>query len=100
MNPKQNCSGCIESDRCMSADEQAGKVQGPSVVGKVTLAFLLPIIIFIVVLAVSENWLLTSLDNEKIRTGIGVLLALGVDLTYILLLVKFKRVRQKNMTHS
>lgn len=76
----------------MSAYEQAGKAQGPSVVGKVILAFLLPIIIFIVVLALSENWLLTSLENEGLRTGVGVLLALGVDLIYILLFSRFKRV--------
>jgi uncharacterized membrane protein (DUF485 family) len=77
----------------MSVYEQAGKVQGPSVAVKVITAFLVPIVIFIVVLALSEKWLLTSFENEKMRTGVGVLLALGVDLIYILLFTKFKGVR-------
>ena len=68
-------------------------MEGPSVAVKVTAAFLVPIVIFIVVLALSEKWLLTSFENEKMRTGIGVLLALGVDLIYLLLFTKFKGVR-------
>jgi uncharacterized protein YqhQ len=97
MDPKQNCSGCVESDRCMSAYEQAGKAQGPSVVGEVIIAFLVPIIIFIVVLAVSENWLLTSFESEKTRTGISVLAALGIVLAYILLLSQFNKVISRNL---
>ena len=74
----------------MSVYERAGKAQGPSVVSKVIIAFLVPVIIFILVLALAEKWLLTSFENEKIRTGIGVLLALGIDLACILLFSRFK----------
>jgi len=81
----------------MSVYQQVGKAQGSSVVSKVITAFLVPIIIFIVVLAVSEKWLLTSLENEKMRTGIGVLAALGVDLAYILLLAQFNKVISRSI---
>jgi len=49
------CSNCAQSRNCSAVYEHLGKSKGPSVVRKVLLAFLLPIAVFIIALAVFEK---------------------------------------------
>ena len=83
MDSKKNCSHCSDSDKCSAAYEQAGKFTGPSVVSKVIIAFLLPIIVFIVILASCEKLLPNTLENADLRTALGAVLALAGSLIYI-----------------
>lgn len=83
MTQDKNCDNCVHSDRCSEIYERLGRTKGPSVVSKVVLAFLLPIIIFIVTLAVCQLWLKSVFDSENIITGVGAIIALFTVLIYI-----------------
>jgi len=49
------CQDCIQKHDCKRIYEQLGDSQGPSVALKAILAFLLPLMVFIVSLAVFER---------------------------------------------
>jgi len=68
--------------------EQLTSVKGPSVAVKVVLAFLLPLVVFIVSLAVFERILAGSLDGEQLRAAMTFVLALLATLACIFI-VKF-----------
>ncbi len=53
-----------------------GKMEGPSVVVKVILAFLLPLVVFVLCLAVLEKVLAGAISTEHVRTAVSFLLAL------------------------
>jgi hypothetical protein len=95
MDNTKNCSGCVDSDRCQAAYENAGKVKGPPVAGKVFLVFLLPIIIFIITLGLSEKYINGISKNQDFKTAIGVLLALSASLIYIFVVRSFKSLGKK-----
>jgi hypothetical protein len=76
MVSKSFCNDCIQKHDCRSAYEQLGKFSGASVVLKVILAFLLPLIVFIVSLAVSERVLAGVIGVEKLQTVFSLLPAL------------------------
>ena len=96
MDNTKNCSGCIDSDRCQAAYEQAGKVTGPPVAGKVFLVFLGPILIFIITLGLSERYINCISKNQDFKTAVGVLLALFASLVYIFVLRSFKGLGKKD----
>jgi len=68
--------------------EQLGNIRSPSVAVKVVLAFLLPLVVFIVSLAVFEKILAGSFDSGQSRTAAAFLLALLATLICIVT-VKF-----------
>lgn len=49
------CEGCDQSNKCQEISRKLGNVKGPSVALKVIVAFLLPLVVFIVSLAVFER---------------------------------------------
>ena len=95
MDNTKNCSGCVDSDRCQAAYENAGKSKGPPVAGKVFLVFLLPILIFIITLGVSEKYLGDIIEKPDAKTAVGVLLALSASLVYIFVVRSFKGIGKK-----
>lgn len=70
--------------------EKLGKAQGPSVLGKVFLAFLTPIFVFIVSLA-GANKLLDNHLSDKARTLAGFLLALMITLLVVFFIRAIRR---------
>jgi uncharacterized membrane protein len=76
MVSKSFCRDCIQKHDCRSVYEQLGNTSGASVVLKVILAFLLPMIVFIVSLAVSERVFAGVTNVEKLQTIFSLLLAL------------------------
>lgn len=62
-----------------------GSCSGPSVVLKVILAFLLPLIVFIVSLAVFEHVLAEAIKNGRALIAVNLILALLV--TFICVLI-------------
>jgi len=68
--------------------EQLTNAKGPSVVVKVVLAFLLPLVVFIVSLAVFEKILAGSFDGGQLRAAVAFVLALVATLACIFI-VKF-----------
>ena len=85
MTDKEDCSNCAGAHDCKVIYEQMGKAQGPSVVKKVIVAFLLPIIVFVVCLVVADKKLVAVTRNEHLRILLGVLFAGLVSFVYVLI---------------
>jgi len=62
-----------------------GGNKGPSIAFKAAIAFLLPMIAFVVILAIAEANFANVVNNKLLQTAITVLLALTV--TFILVLI-------------
>ena len=77
MAKQENCDGCTERHRCQEVYRQLGRAEVPSVVSKVLTAFLLPIAVFIGVLAAFEKTLARVISKEELRTICGFLSALA-----------------------
>lgn len=85
MTQPKFCQECNQRHHCQDIYRQMGKAKGPSVAFKAIAAFLLPILAFIVTLAVSEKFLVKIIDTKQLRTALNFLLALSVTLAIILI---------------
>lgn len=85
-----NCSGCGQKDRCGQMYEKLGKAQGPNISWKAILAFLAPILVFIISLAGSEK-LLRNQFEDKMLTVVCFSTALAVTLVVIFLIRAIRR---------
>lgn len=68
-----------------------GNMEGPSVVCKMVVAFLLPIVVFIGVLAVFEGTLSGVINSKGVRTICGFLSAVAATFACILITRVIKR---------
>jgi uncharacterized membrane protein len=82
------CQDCNQKHDCQKVYQQLGDIKGPSVVIKVLVAFLLPLVVFIVSLAVFarhqffvKNWCRT----EELQTVLSFLMALLVTFVCVLI---------------
>jgi uncharacterized membrane protein len=80
------CEGCDQSNKCQEIFRKSGSIKGPSVAIKVIVAFLLPLIVFIVSLAVFERVFARSIGTEGLRTAISLLTAFVVTFVFILII--------------
>ena len=80
------CNNCIQEHSCRSIYEKMGDASGAPVTLKVILAFLLPLIVFIISLAVFEKVFTDAIYSERVRTAVGFLLAFLVALTCIIII--------------
>jgi len=83
MASKSFCQDCIQKHDCRRVYEQLGDASVASVVLKTVLAFLLPIVVFIVALAVSERILDRAINIEKLQIILSFLSALVVTVFFI-----------------
>lgn len=88
MVQQESCQGCHQKDDCQKIYGQLTNAKGPSVTVKVVLAFLLPLVVFIVSLAAFEKILAGSFDAGQLRAAVTFLLALLTTLICIFI-VKF-----------
>jgi len=79
------CQDCIQKHDCQRIYEQLGDSPGPSVTLKVIFAFLLPLIVFIVSLAVFERVLARAINIEEVQIALSFLLALLATFVYVLI---------------
>jgi hypothetical protein len=91
MNDKEFCSNCEQKDRCKEAYKKLGKSKSPSVLPKVILAFLIPIVIFIVTLAAGDNLLVKFGFSGNLKTAVSFILAIAAVFLYLLLIKLFER---------
>ena len=91
MVSKRFCKDCIQKHDCRSVYEQLGNDSGASVALKVTLAFLLPLIVFIVSLAVSERVLARAINIEEVQIALSFLLALLTTFVCVLITSKISK---------
>ena len=85
MASQRFCQDCIQKHDCRRVYEQLGGASGPSVALKAVLAFLLPLVVFIVSLAVFERVLAGAINTEQMQTALSFLLALLA--TFICILI-------------
>ena len=78
MDQHNHCQGCIQRGRCQEAYERLGGFRGPSVVSKVLIAFLMPMVVFIVCLAVLERVLPMAGIQSGLKSVISLLGSLAV----------------------
>lgn len=91
MAEQENCEGCKERQQCQDVYRQLGKAEGPSVASRVVAAFLLPIAVFIGVLAIFEKTLGRAISKGGLRTICGFLSALAATFIYILVTKAVKK---------
>ena len=85
-----NCSGCSHEDSCRLMYEKIGNVKGPSVLGKVFLAFLVPIFVFIASLAAATEFLKGRL-GEAVLTLVSFVLAAAVTVVVVFVIRAIRR---------
>jgi uncharacterized membrane protein (DUF485 family) len=76
------CHTCIQKHDCQKVYHELGNSRGPSVAVKASLAFLLPLVVFIVALAVFQKILTGA--AEPVKTAVGLAMALVSTLACIL----------------
>jgi hypothetical protein len=96
MAQQKSCQECNQKHRCQEIYQQLGKAQGPSVVFKAVVAFLLPISIFIASLAAFEKILAGTTDIKELRIALNFLLALLVTLAAVLIIKVINKHFNKN----
>ena len=89
----QQCKNCGQKESCREAFEKLGGSKAPPVLLKAIQAFLLPLVLFIVALAVAERLLAEKLTSELGRDIISLAAAVAVVCLYLVVL---KLWRSKN----
>jgi len=79
------CQGCDKKHNCREIYQKLANFKGSSIVLKVIVAFLLPIMVFIASLAAFEQILAEAIDIKELRTALSFLLALSV--TFVVMLI-------------
>lgn len=79
------CQQCNQRHDCGKVYEQLGKIEGPSIIREVALAFLLPLIVFTVSLAIFEEMLAAVLPDGKSQSALSFAGALLLTFICILL---------------
>ena len=83
MESQRFCQDCVQKHDCKRIYEQLGDSPDESVTLKVILAFLLPLIVFIVSLAVFGKVLVRAINTEGLQITLSFLLALLVTFVYV-----------------
>ena len=96
MNNQRFCQRCDQQHSCQEVYRQLGNTKGPSIVFRVVAAFLLPIAVFIVTLAVSE----AILAKLQMQTAISFLPALLAAFICILITKAVNKRFNKKQTHQ
>lgn len=92
----KSCQGCDQKHTCQEIYQQLSKSQNPSVAFKVVVAFLLPLLTFIVSLASFEGILARITNAKELRIVLDFLLALSVTLATILIIKVISKYLDKN----
>lgn len=85
MAQQRFCQQCGRRDDCQEVYQKLGGSKGPSLVSKVVVAFAVPLLFFIVCLAVSERVLAETINAERLRTAVAFVFSLSA--TFLLILV-------------
>lgn len=83
MIENDNCSGCPQHHDCKSMYQALGKADGSFVAIRSIAAFLVPILVFVLGLAVFDKLLAARITGSNSRTIISAILSLLVCLLYV-----------------
>ena len=85
MNENEFCGNCNQKHNCGSIYHQLGNIKGPSMVVKVVIAFLLPLVVFIFSLAVFQEIFTKTISSQLVQTALSMMSALLVTFSCILI---------------
>ena len=91
MVQQEFCQTCKQKNDCRKVYRELGNVEGPPIAAKVMLAFLLPLLVFIMSLGAFERILTGSINESNVLTAVSLLLALVVTFTCIVLIRMIRR---------
>ena len=80
------CQECNQKRNCKEVYQQLGNTKNPSVVFKVVIAFLVPLVVFIAALAIFKAILAGIINSKEAQTAISFLLALSVTFVAVLVI--------------
>ena len=80
------CQECNQKRNCKEVYQQLGKAGSPSVVFKVVIAFLVPLVVFIAALAIFKAILAGIINSKEAQTALSFLLALSVTFVAVLVI--------------
>ncbi len=86
MAEQRSCQQCGRRDDCQDAYQKLGGSKGPSLVSKVVVAFAVPLLFFIVCLALSERVLAQTINAERLRTAVAFVFSVSITLVLILVI--------------
>lgn len=78
MDDQDICQGCGEKNRCEQVYRALSRKKGPSVLARVTVAFLLPLLVFIGALTISQKIIVEYVDTQHWQTMISFVIAMTV----------------------
>jgi len=84
MGDEQFCKRCSQRHDCREVYGKLGNAEGPSLTLTVVVAFLVPILVFIVSLGVLEKGLGVVMEKAALRTAASLSGAVIVTLAWIL----------------
>ncbi len=91
MTDQQHCQTCGQRHNCQEIYRQMSNSKAPNVLSKVIQAFVVPLIIFIIALAVSEKFLAEKLQSEAGKTFAALAISVSVILLYLVILKLWRR---------
>jgi len=91
MAEQKFCQDCTQNRDCRKAYNQLGSTEGPSVVVKVIVAFLLPVVVFIGSLAAFGKVLAKAVDSKELQMVLSFLIAMLVTFVCILIIKAINR---------
>ena len=84
MIQKESCQTCKQKGDCAEVYRDLGNTEGPPVAARAVLAFLLPLVVFIASLGISERLLTRATSEGRVSTAVSLLLALAFTFVCIL----------------
>jgi hypothetical protein len=85
MAEREFCDNCNQKNNCSSIYHQLGNTNSPSVVVKVVIAFLMPLMVFIISLAIFEEIFAETISSQLVQTTLSMVSAVVVTLSCILI---------------
>lgn len=86
MAQQRFCQQCGRRDDCQDVYQKLGGGKGASLVSKVVVAFAVPLLFFIICLAVSERVLAETINAERLRTAVAFVFSVSTTLVLILVI--------------
>ncbi len=87
---------CTAKHDCQKIYHQLGKAKDPSVAWKITIVFLLPLLVLIGTLVLFHQFFTNTIDEEGLRTAVSFLLSVLATSVYIFLVVLIGKQVSKN----
>jgi len=96
MAQQEFCEKCNQQHNCQEIYQKLGNSKGPSVAPVATIGFLLPILVFILSLAVFKGIFARTIDSKIVQTALCFLLALSASFVSVLLIKAVSILLSKN----